>query len=264
MSDDSLLSSDYAKLGLLAGGALYFGDFDLPAWSGLAISAAIVAGVVALFASGKIDDLIPDPRSVRIVQINANGEPLAAWKLSPDVFAETDIKWGPLFPHEGGEFETYEAYAYNPETNVAVGTWRRSIPGSEVVGKHDVEDVLALIGDYRGRLEPDARRLSAMRTALPAIVRELEFHRAEMQSSALDPSSPIRMDTPTIDDVITEQMPEELRPGHLQGGDLTTLLDDAAGPDDAGDWDEAFDLVLDDDDEALEPVGELANDGGTV
>lgn len=252
---------DLMKLGAIGAAGAWYSGVEFPSWASIAVVGALFVVGAGYIASGKIDELADDPRSVRLVRINANGEPLGGWKLSPDKFAETVVKWGPLFPHEtDSKFDVYECYAYSPDSNVAVGTWRRSVPGSELVGQFDVDDVLAVVSDVRGRLEPDARRLTAMKTSLPAIVRELEFHRAEMQSSALDPSSPMKMDAPTVEDVIVDHMPEELRPGHLQNGDLASLLEVDDEPDE---WSEGLDLVIGDDGgDALEPVGELANDGG--
>lgn len=258
----SLLDSENLKLAGVAGVFAWYSGIELPEWWILGASALVVGGIGALFASGKIDDLLPDPRSVRLVQVNGNGEPLAAWKMSPDKFAQMDVKWGPLYPHEESPYDAYECYVYDPERNVAVGTWRRSIPGSQIVGQHDVDDVLSLLNDYRGRLEPEARRATELRTAIPGILRDLEYHRAELQSSALDPNSPIKTDTPSIDDVIGDHLPDELQPGHIRNGDLSTLLE--AGVDnDPGDGfnSEAFEIVVDVDQEAID-VSNVATDGG--
>ncbi|AFD04027.1 ORF6 [Halogeometricum pleomorphic virus 1] len=253
---------DWLKLGAIGGAFVWWGGVEIPSWVSVAVVGVAFAVGAGYVASSKIEELEPDPRSVRVVQVNGNGEPLKGWALSPDKFAETEVKWGPLYPHDtDSEYEVYEAYAFSEDKNVAVGTWRRSLPGSEVVGQFDVDDVMGVIADYRARIEPDARRLTAMKTSLPAIVRELEFHRAEMQSSALDPSSPMKMDTPTVEDVIVDHMPEELRPGHLQQGDLASLLE---VEDEPNDWGDGLDLVIEDEGgDALEPVDQpLMNDGG--
>ncbi|ELZ03937.1 MULTISPECIES: hypothetical protein [Halobacteriales] len=258
--------NDWLKLGGAGAALAYFGGAELPAWSSLAVSALVIAGVAALFATGKINDLLPDPPRVRIVQVNANNdEPMACWSLSPDTFAETQVEWGPLYPHQKAEGEVYEAYAFDPGRNVAVGTWRRSIPGSSLVGRHDTDEVLDVIGEYRGDLEPAARRGESLRQALPAIVRRVKFDTMESQNAALDPSKPMVTDQPSVDEIITAELPDELRPGRLRNGDLRDLLD-AAAEDDGDDWGDGMGMVFDDDlpDDALEPRDPLLNDGGSA
>lgn len=251
---------------LAAIGAAFFlwSGQEIPDWwllAGTGIGAAVVVGAVA---SGKINDLLDDPRQKRIVQVNANGEELAAWKLSADKFAETQVEWGPLFPHEtNSKFDVYEAYAYNPNRNVAVGTWRRSIPGSEIVGQHGVEDVLNVIEDTRGRLEVMAREGRELKTQLPNIVRRIDFERMEMQNAALDPDQPMPSESISLEQVMREELPENLQPGSIRNSDLASLLDTET--DEGDSWDVgAMDLVIEESGEALEPVGEPLNDGGTV
>lgn len=262
MSDEDNSKSDLLKLGVIGGALVMWGGVEIPDWwmlAGTGLGAALVVGIVA---SGKIDDLLEDPRSKRLVQINANGEPLAGWKLSPDKMAEMDVKWGPLFTHDtDSKFDVFECYAYNEDANVAVGTWRRSLPGSEIVGQHDVDDVLNVIGDTRGRLEVMAREGRELKMALPNIVRRIDYERMQMQNAALDPNRDMPSGGTGLEDVLREELPAELQPGSIKQGDLSSLLE--SNQEDAGnEWDESFDLLLEDDTEALEPVGELANDGG--
>lgn len=265
VSDESssILDHDLVKLGVIAGGFAWWSGAELPEWWVLAASGLVVAGLGAAFASGKIEDLLPDPPRVRIVRINSQGDGLACWSLSPDQFANLQVEWGPLYPHREAHGEVYEAYAYDPDRNVAVGTWRRSIPGSKIVGRHDVDDVLSVIGEVRNDLEPAARRGEEIRQALPAVIRRVKFDTMEAQNAALDPSSPMITDQPTVDEIISDELPDELRPGRLQNGDLRDLLEaEADEPADPGD---GMELLFDDaDGEALEPADPLMNDGGNV
>ena len=265
MSDSDESSNDLLKLAALGVGFFLWSGQEIPDWwllAGTGIGAAIVVGAVA---SGKINELLDDPRQKRIVQVNANGEELAAWKLSADKLAETQVEWGPLYPHEtGSKYDVLEAYAYDPDRNVAVGTWRRSIPGSEIVGQHGVEDVLNVIEDTRGRLEVMAREGRELKTQLPNIVRRIDFERMEMQNAALDPNEAMPSESVSLEQVMREELPDNLQPGSIKTGDLSSLLD--AEPDESETWDgEGMDLVIDETaGEALEPVGEPLNDGGTV
>ena len=263
MSDSDESSNDLLKLAALGVGFFLWSGQEIPDWwllAGTGIGAAIVVGAVA---SGKINELLDDPRQKRIVQVNANGEELAAWKLSADKLAETQVEWGPLYPHTGSEYETYEVFAYNADANAAVGTWRRhSVPGSDVLGQPNVEDLEQQISDLRGRLEPEARRLKELKVRLPVIARTIDYERAEAMNAALDPSSPNQVADRSVDEIIRDELPEYLQPGSIRNGDLSTLVEQGDG-DDADDLDGDMSILVEDDGEALEPAGELANDGGS-
>lgn len=260
--DGGILDHDLVKLGAIAALFAWYTGADLPEWWLLAASGLVVAGIGAAFASGRIEALLPDPPRVRIVRINSQGDGLACWSLSPDQFSDLQVEWGPLYPHRSAQGEVYEAYAYDPDRNVAVGTWRRSIPGSAIVGRHEVDDVLNVIGEVRNDLEPAARRGEEIRQALPAVIRRVKFDTMEAQNAALDPSSPMITNQPTVDEIISDELPDELRPGRLQNGDLRELLE-AGADQEAGDAGEGMELLFDDDAEALEPADPLMNDGGT-
>lgn len=268
--DDSggLLDSDLVKLGAVGAAFAWWSGASLPEWWILAASGIVVAGIGAALATGKIESLLPDPPRVRLVRVNAQGDGLACWSLSPDKFADLQVEWGPLYPHASPEGDVYECYAYDPDANVAVGTWRRSIPGSDVVGRHDVDDVLNVIGEVRNDLEPSARRYDELRTALPSIVRRVKYDSMEAQNAALDPSQPMITDQPSVDDIITEELPEELRPGRLRNGDLRDLLEQGGEDDDEHEVGEGMQLLeADGDADATADAPETAerpmlNDGG--
>lgn len=57
----------------------------------------------------------------------------------------------------------YECLAFDPEELVAVATWRRSKPASEIVGHHDVTGALDVMAEIRNDLEPEARFSSSTR-----------------------------------------------------------------------------------------------------
>ena len=265
MSESDDVTSDLVKLAAIGAGWFVWSGQEIPDWwllAGTGIAAAVLVGAVA---SGKINDLLDDPRQKRIVQVNGNGEELAGWKLSADKLAETQVEWGPLYPHEtSSPYDVFEAYAYDPDRNVAVGTWRRSIPASEIVGQHDIEDVLNVLEDTRGRLEIMAREGRELKTQLPNIVRRIDYERMEMQNAALDPNEAMPTESVSLEQVMREELPDSLQPGSIQNGDLSSLLD--AEPDEGDSWDgDGMDLIIDESDgEALEPAGEPLNDGGTV
>jgi hypothetical protein len=257
MSDDtsSLADNKLVQLAAIGGGAWWLTTGgEIPDGAILAASALVVAGVVAAFATGRIEALLPDDPRIWLVQINAkDDEPVAMWSLTPDAFAETEVHWGPLYPHEHAHEQVYEVYAYDEERNVAVGTWRRSVPGHELVGQFDTADVLDVISELRGDLEPEARRGEAIRQALPAIARTIKFEAMESQNAALDPGRAMNTDQRSPDDVLRDHLPDDLLPGRLRNGDLRDLLE-ADRADDADDWGAGLELVVGDDGEALPPA----------
>jgi hypothetical protein len=266
--DDDSSSKGLVKLGLLIAGAGLVLGVEIPAWTALAAGGGVSAVGGAMWAAGRIESLLDDPRPVRLVQINAAGDPVAAWKLSEDKFAETEVLWGPLTPHgEDTVFQTFECYAFNEDQNVAVGTWRRhSVPGSELVGQFSVSDVEREIETLRGHLEPMARRFDELRSRLPGIVRELDYERSEQLNAALEQGHPEDVARRSIDDVIRDELPSECQPDAIRSGDLASLTEQS-GRDDGNEWDgEGLELVVDaDDPDAIEPAPDdkqMRNDGG--
>jgi hypothetical protein len=236
---------------------------ELPSGAVLAGSALVVAGVAAALATGKIEALLPDPERVWLVVLNAKtDEPVSVWKLTPDQWAEMEVKHGPLFPHEHAQEQAYEAYAYDPDANVAVGTWRRSVPGSELLGRFDAEDVLDVVGELRDELEPEARRGERIRQSLPAVAREIRYDAMESQDAALDPSRAVSPDPRSPDEILMDQLPADLLPGRLSNDDLRDLLEPAEAGED--DWQgEGMGLIVEDDGEALEPAQPASMNGGS-
>jgi hypothetical protein len=244
-------------------------DVEIPDWTTLGFVAAGTALVAGIWYAGKIEDELPEQKPYRLVQVNATGDPIRGWKFSEDAWDDLEVLWGPLYPHneDGSKFRTYECYAYNDETEVAVGTWRRhSVPGSEMVGRFDVEDVEREIDHVRGHLEPMAKRFDELRNRLPAVVRQLDFERSEALNAALEPGHPADVARRSIDEVVRDELPAEVQPGALRNGDLSTLTE-MAGDDADDQWDgDGMQLVVDDSApaDALEPAGEPMNDGGTT
>ena len=250
-----LLDNDLVRLGLIGAAAWYLTGGTVPDWGILAGSAVVVAGIAAMFATGRIEALLPDDPRVYLVRINAKtDEPVAMWSLSPDKFSEMQVEWGPLYPYDHATEEAYECYAYDPDTNTAVGTWRRSVPGHQLVGRHDTDDVLDVVGELRGHLEPDARRGERIRQALPSIARTIKFEAMEAQNAALDPGRPMDTDQRAPDEVLRDELPPHLLPGRLQNGDLRDLLEQGAADEAADDWGDGLEIVMDDEAEALEPI----------
>lgn len=229
---------------------------DLPVWWELAAAGAVLAVVGALFASGKIDSLLPDPPKVHIYVVDAKDtEQIPHYELTPDAFSKVEVAEGTLMELPGCQERSYEAKAFDPETLVAVGTWRESASGSELVGHHAVTDALSAIGELEDHLEPMAQEGKHIKQFLPSIVRNLDVKRMDQLNAAISGRvAPAHGEGDGIEDVITEHLPDHLRPERYKQEDAETL--------EAGDEDVyGFELL---EEEAIEPRDPMLNDGGSL
>jgi hypothetical protein len=137
------------------------------------------------------------------------------WELSEDQFADLEVKEGPLNHLPECHHEAYEVLAYNPEQNVAVGTWRQSLPASQLVGHNDVTDAMDKIDELREYLEPEAKRGRYLRQNLPGILRALDRQRARNQARAIEPQVAPSFGGESINDAIDSALPDELKPTHM-------------------------------------------------
>jgi hypothetical protein len=232
---------------------------SLPGWWTLGAMAFLGTLLVAWMVGDKIADLLPDPPGHIIVALDETTDMgLGAWELNDQAWEELDVHEGTLYPWTDSPLDTYEARIYNPEANAAVANWREAAPASKVLGETEESAVRAMVSELREQYEEDARHARALRRRIPSILRRLDARRATDQNAALEPHLSPSFGDETIDDVIAEELPPESLPLHLAPDDDGT--DDDLGEDN----DEVFSLDLLDDDEALEPTGPLANNGGRV
>ncbi|QZX99795.1 hypothetical protein [Halobaculum rubrum] len=233
---------------------------SLPGWWTLGALAFLGTLLVAWMVGDKIADLLPDPPGHIIVALDETTDMgLGAWELNDRAWEELDVHEGTLYPWTDSPLDTYEARIYNPEANAAVANWREAAPASRVLGETEESAVRAMVGELRDQYEEDARHARALRRRIPSILRRLDARRATDQNAALEPHLSPSFGDETIDDVIAEELPAESLPSHLAPDDDGTgddLDDDENG--------EMFSLDLLEDDEALEPTGSIANDGGRV
>lgn len=213
--------------------------------SELFIGAGLFALILGYLAAGRIESLLPDPPVVHLIVIDAaDTERIESWELSPDQFGEMDVVAGTLNELTEAKERAYECYHYDPEENVAVGTWRQSKPASEIVGHHEVGQALDEIGELRSHLEPMARRGRHIRRHLPSIVRELDLDRMDAQNAALEGHVAPSFGGRQIEEVLAEQLPDDLQPDRVKrdGDEPETGEGDVV----------TFDVL--EGDEALEPI----------
>jgi hypothetical protein len=247
--------SDIAILGGIFGGYYYGTDstlpFNVPDWWPVLVVGGIAGAVAIAVAAGKIEDLWPDTHGVYIVVINAQRDDVVEmWELTEDQWADLEVVDGPLNELPNCKHRAYEAMAYNPAQNVAVGTWRHSVPASQMVGHNEVDDALDMIHEVREYLEPRAKRGRYIRQNLPGIVRALDRERARNQARALEPQVAPSFGGESVNDALDEVLPEELTPTRLAKQEETEELADETGTEPG-----IFEVLEDDQlDEPLEPI----------
>lgn len=214
-------------------------DVDVPFWYPLVGLAVLSAAILGMFVGGKIIDLLPDPPRVYLIELTEEEEGNAVWRLTPDTFEELTTEAGRLYQWEETKHPVYECVTYDPEANHAVGTWRESVPASEIVGKSDVKDAIDQITEVRRGMEQEARYGHAIRRRIGAIVRALDRERAADQNAALEGHiAPSVQDGRSTDEVIrdvlgplvpgymtddTEEQLEEIVGGDVEGGDVDLI-----------------------------------------
>lgn len=227
---------------------------EVPEWAPLVAGAAVAAGFVALATSGYVERLLPEDRGVFIQQVNAyDTEALRVWELSEDKFADLAVVNGPLNPLSENKHESYEVFAYDESQNLAVGTWRKSRPASQIVGHNNVDDALTVVRELRDYFEPEARKGHFIRQNVSGIVRSLDAARLENQTRMLEDDLAPSFGEVTIDEVIQEQMPEHLLPSRLQNDRVADIVNGENGNGDLEEFGE-FEIVEEFDGDALEPV----------
>jgi hypothetical protein len=250
--------SDLLKLAIGAVVGAYFLGVDFPelpdGWP-LAVIGGVALAVVGILAADHIDALYPDPETVDLHVVNAyNTESLEVWELSPAQFEKMEVMNGPLNPLPENKNEAYEVFAYDPDQNLALGTWRKSKPASQIAGHLSVDDALDVIQELRAYFEPEAKRGHHIRQQLPGILRELDARRLDSQARMLETDLSPSFDDETVEDVLDQEMPETLLPNRMQPDDSNNLLGGGNDQEDdaLGSWEiEAADG------EALEPHDEV-------
>lgn len=241
MSDTTVLpeviSENLKTLGLLGAGYVGYVEVgggtypETPEWVPLVAFAGVAALFVALVAAGRFEDLFPEEHGVYIQVVNARKtDVIETWELTEDEWSEIEVVGGQLNHLPECKHRAYECLAYNPESNTAVATWRKSKPASEIVGHTSIGDALDEMEEIRSDLEPEARFSSLLRRRLPSIVRTLDRQRAMDQNRALEGHMTPAFDGESVDDVLRDTLDDEFLPPRLSRdedseGDVTDERD---------------------------------------
>jgi hypothetical protein len=120
--------------------------------------------VLGYLPSAKIVEWLHSPNWVYLLEVDAREDDFALWKLSPEQFADLDVLHGELHRLSATD-EVWEAQAYVPDRNSAIGTWRGSASDMELIADRE------RIDELRGTLEEQAQEGMSIRIKVGAIVR---------------------------------------------------------------------------------------------
>jgi hypothetical protein len=114
--------------------------------------------------SAKIVEWLYSPNWVYLLEVDARTDDFALWKLSPEQFDDLDVLHGELH-RLSATAEVWEAQAYVPDRNSAIGTWRGSASNMELLEERE------RIDELRETLEAEAQQGMSIRIKVGAIVR---------------------------------------------------------------------------------------------
>ena len=226
--------------------------FDVPVWWRLVVTGAFLVAVAGWVAAGKINDLLPEDHGTYLVELDdtrlGGG---AIYELNDEQWSDLTVA-GSLNQWEESTKDVYECREYDPELNRAVGNWRESKPSSAIMAEKTVEDALAAVKELRRVYEVEAAEAKALKRQIRGVARTLDKERAKAQDQLLDEHvAPSVGDSPTISDVLEDQLPDDYHPD--------AMIDKEDGTEPAAPHPEQNDISFD----VLDGGGEaLATDGG--
>lgn len=238
-----IVKENFRNIAVLGGIiAVFYGATDaqppsgvsIPEWTPLFGVIAICGAIGILFASGKIEDMWPEDHGIYLAVVKARTETRAktvveVWELTEDDWADLKVVDGPLNELPDTKHRAYECYAYNEDSNTAVGNWKETVPASQIIGHKDISDAMDDIQELRNHLEPMAKRGRYIRHNLTGILRELDRQRAENQARALEPSIAPSFGGESVSDAIERCLPSELQPSRIADNEDVEETDDSDG-----------------------------------
>lgn len=165
---DVLIADRWRILGLallVTGIAVLLGvDLSIPRWTRLFGVTFLVAAGIAYIPAARIVRWLYRPAYTFLVQLDAEDSDMAIWALPPTVWREIEVTDGELFPLQAA-VPAWECRHYEPEENVATGTWRGSASDLELIQER------GRIKEIRGVLEDLAKEGLGYRVMQSGIVR---------------------------------------------------------------------------------------------
>jgi len=188
-------------------------NLGIPAWWPLIPAIAAAAGLAGYVAGDLIADLIPEEEGILVVSLRADEDGGQIWELHEDTFADMWV-WGSLYRWPNAARPVYEARAYDPVHNVAVGNWRESMPASAFLSEVSVEDAMGAVAELRKDLEPEAAKAKEYQRRFRGISRKIDAKRTRERFQTVDEVSAIDKGSKneTLQDLIDAELPPDLHP----------------------------------------------------
>lgn len=190
-----------------------FGFWELPSFSlarphKVFLVALLLAGSVGALPASRIVAWLYDPPKRYLVKPGLTADDAGIYELSPKAFEEMEVVGeGDLFEWPNTKHPTYGVQQYDPEMNIAMGTWRGSASDGEMLDREEE------IQEIRYELEAKAKERDVLVTRAERILREeilantrrliQEYNRASL------------VDVGELNDRLEESMKD-----HDLGGDL--------------------------------------------
>lgn len=126
-----------------------------------------IIGALIMYAPAKrLVNWLYDPNVIYMVELKAEGDEIALWKFFPQQFQNLKVLENSLDQFTSAEGEIYVCREYDPDNNVAWGTWRGSLSGLELMKAKDK------IKEIRGSLEKEAKKGMRVNIQRGSIVRK--------------------------------------------------------------------------------------------
>ena len=149
----------------VVGLAYYFGfNPQIPRRAKLFGMAFVAASLAGFPAATRVVDYLYRPTHTHLVEFDAETDTLRIWQLPASTWRELTVEDGEIYPLQA-DSPAWECRSYDPEDNVATGTWRGSATDLELVESR------AAINDIRNELEDMAQEGLTIRVKQSTIVR---------------------------------------------------------------------------------------------
>lgn len=179
----------------------------------------VLLGLAGYFPVVKIYEWIYDPPKRYLVQPAVSDDEGGIYELSPTAFENLTVKGGQLYRWPGTSYPTYGVEWYDPETNIAKGTWRGSATDEELLQEEEKID------EVRDHLEQKAKERDVLVTRAETIVREAVMANARLLVQEYNRASLLDVTalSDRIDDVLDKvDLTEELNEQNQRKDDPTS------------------------------------------
>lgn len=145
-------------------GAIVGFELTIPRWLRLFAVAGVVAAVLGYPVAARVVAWLFRPGYTYLLSVDARGSDLELWQLPPSTWREIVVEDGELFQVQASA-PAWECETYDPEENVATGTWRGSASDLELIADRE------RIDEIRGVLEELAKEGLTLRVKQSGIIR---------------------------------------------------------------------------------------------